>query len=135
MSGFNRGDKVRITPKTGGETVIVGIVERKVKIDEYDEYHEVTVNPEGDDELFIDAWFTTDHWNIEVIKPTVLEIVQSLGVHAVVAAKGWCPFVKTKGGWYEVGDNGHTWGKSDDVVAGYIERRDFQVLSEGIRDE
>lgn len=124
---FNKGDKVKLTPKDGGETVIYGEF-----FDRTPNYYRVQI---GDTSRGHNAFHIYD-WNIELVKPATEEILNALGESAYVAHRTnaeWSPYVKIEGQWHLLDDD-YIAPDYVENVAGYIDREGFEIIFEGIKE-
>lgn len=123
MSDVKVGDRVRLTPKGDGESVIVGEVS-------YIEFEVLSVKHDG---VTSANNYPTNCWNVEVLKPSTVDMLNALPNGSIVAgpASSWCPYVKDAyGDWYEVMTRGGTVKANAENVAHYVEYQDFRVVHE-----
>lgn len=125
MSDVKVGDRVRLTPKGDGESVIVGEVS-------YIEFEVLSVKHDG---VTSANNYPTNCWNVEVLKPSTVDMLNALPNGSIVAGptSNWCPYVKDQGGngnWYEVMPGGVTVESEAESIAYWIDNRDFRVVHE-----
>ena len=118
------GDKVRLTPKAGGETVVVGKAS-------YVAFDVVSVRIEGDG--YRPIQFNRANWNIEKIEPSTVDKLNALGQCALVANP-------TNPDYYGYFKHDGVWRSADEYkdelepkeVAYWIDHEDFEIIFEGV---
>lgn len=133
---LKKGDRVKLTPKNGGDTVIYGELQNSSRgaLNEGETF--VTIRESGTGE-YIDAWFSLSKWNIEHFTPSTEDILNGLGENAYVAHRTdseWRPYAKIDGEWHEVSDQFQL-HLMEEEVAYDIDHRGFEIIFEGVKDE
>lgn len=125
MTEPKQGDRVRLAPKDGGETVIVGTIN-----DVSSTAYSVFVTGR-----YRNA-FLVDEWNIEVIEPTTLDKVKALKAGAVIhnGRMGTALAVKMHGtgDWCFIYSDGDTPGAvAEESLAQFIDGGSWEIKYEG----
>lgn len=123
---LQKGDKVRLTPNDGGETVIVGEVHA-------DWSDVLDLTPDG---TIAYIAIQKREWNIENVTPSTEEILNGLGENAFVAHR-------THGyvhGYFKRHDVWHTANRDNQLrtssqVSYYIDNEGFEIIFEGVPSE
>lgn len=121
MSDYKIGDKVKLTPKGDGGTVIYGMVDyvyTEVISVKYEHYPNPTNN------------FTLDHWNIEVIQPTTEDLLNAAANLSMARPPNdnYNPYVKLDDAWYLIEVNHYPLSTDAPTVANWIDHYNFTLI-------